>query len=56
MIELTDERYAELWENIDWRACEDKLRHYQRQLTLATFRGETEQITRLQNSWYVIFR
>lgn len=47
-MEIPDEMLAQLWEQIDWKAVEEKLAGLQAQLTLAAFRQDAREIERIQ--------
>lgn len=47
-IEFSDEYLASLWEQIDWKATEEKLAQLQEKLTIAAFRHDAREIEQLQ--------
>ena len=47
-LDFSDEYLARLWQEINWEKSEQKLADYQAKLTKAAFRGDTEEIGRIQ--------
>lgn len=47
-MEMPDELLEQLWNEINWKAAEEKLAALQTRLTLATFRQDSKEIERIQ--------
>lgn len=47
-MKLPDALFAKMWDTMDWDAAETKLADYQARLTRAAYRGDGEEIERLQ--------
>lgn len=47
-MEMSEELLSQLWEEMDWKATQEKLARLQARLTLATFRQDKKEIENLQ--------